>query len=119
MPLCSFAGSVWAKTSARFETEPLLIHVFRPRSTHASPSRRAEARILVARARRDLPIREVFRELPDLLLLACEVEVHRRESIEASVRPSVASRASDEGRDDSLRSRPCRVAALARPPRQA
>src|SRR5947209_16279165 len=48
MPLDSFAGSPCAKMSASFDTEPFEIHVFRPRSTHESPSRFALVRILVA-----------------------------------------------------------------------
>src|SRR2546426_7202333 len=48
MPLASFEGSPWAKTSASFDTEPLEIHVLRPRRTHESPSRFALVRIFVA-----------------------------------------------------------------------
>src|SRR5438309_2026215 len=45
MPFASFEGSPCANTSASFETEPLEIHIFRPRSTHESPSRFASLRI--------------------------------------------------------------------------
>src|SRR5437016_5811101 len=48
MPLASFAGSPWANTRASFETEPFEIHIFRPRSTHESPSRFAVVRSFVA-----------------------------------------------------------------------
>src|SRR5256885_217426 len=48
MPLASFEGSPCANTSASFDTEPLEIHIFRPRSTHESPSRFALVRSFVA-----------------------------------------------------------------------
>src|SRR6184192_710674 len=48
MPLASFDGSPCANTRASFETEPFEIHIFRPRSTHESPSRLAVVRSFVA-----------------------------------------------------------------------
>src|SRR5437867_3578477 len=48
MPFASFEGSPCAKTSASFDTEPFEIHIFRPRTTHESPSRFALVRIFVA-----------------------------------------------------------------------
>src|SRR5256714_1629600 len=48
MPFASFDGSPCANTSASFETDPLEIHIFRPRSTHESPSRFALVRSFVA-----------------------------------------------------------------------
>src|SRR5438876_10869412 len=48
MPFASFEGSPCANTSASFDTEPLEIHIFRPRSTHESPSRFALVRSFVA-----------------------------------------------------------------------
>src|SRR5256712_12012419 len=47
MPFASFEGSPCANTSASFDTEPLEIHIFRPRSTHESPSRFALVRSFV------------------------------------------------------------------------
>src|SRR5438445_7100593 len=48
MPFASFEGSPCANTSASFDTEPLEIHIFRPRSTHEPPSRFALVRSFVA-----------------------------------------------------------------------
>src|SRR2546430_7847254 len=48
MPLASLDGSPCANTSASLETEPLEIHVFRPRITQESPSRFAVVRSFVA-----------------------------------------------------------------------
>src|SRR5688500_10238149 len=48
IPLCPCDGSACANTSASFETEPLLIHIFRPLSTQPSPSRFAVVRSFVA-----------------------------------------------------------------------
>src|SRR5467141_322537 len=48
MPFASFEGSPCANTSASFDTDPLEIHIFRPRSVHESPSRFALVRSFVA-----------------------------------------------------------------------
>src|SRR3989442_4466743 len=48
MPFASFEGSPCANTSGSFDTDPLEIHIFRPRSTHESPSRFALVRSFVA-----------------------------------------------------------------------